>query len=211
MLKYTKASINILLDDCKRLAKLFKYLSLISTVILLVYKIITKFINYTPVVFVHIALLAFALAFIVCDIFIDSKKHSFAMKTIKRVYSGIKIVLNAFILSVAIYDIAVTPGSETDGVAIILCAFMILLWLISIILQIVLEVVTQRCEMILVAFQQDIDDIKRPFTAVSDTFKKLTGQKVKDRSLPEDKYQILVDLEKRIEQDKLKDEESDKD
>lgn len=206
MFKYTKASVNILIDDCKRYAKIFKYVSLVFTLLFLSYQVITGLINGNNMVVVNIALAVAFIVFTCLDFVFEHAEMKDAKKLSKRIYKWLKIATKAFTLGVSLFEIY--RGEKTDGISIILATLMILLWIASFASEIIVEVVSQRAEEMLVAFKEDVEDIKRPFTAVSNTFKKMTGKYVEpEKDTKKDK--VLSKLKKRIEDDKIPDEEDD--
>lgn len=202
MFQYTKASIDILVSDCKRYAKIFKYVSLLATIGLLIYQIISSFNKGSSMAYIYIGLAAAFVIFTILDFILDFRKLKNARKIAKRIYSWIKITAKAVVLGFAIYEI--TIAEKVDGIQIILTTLMILMWIISIFSQIIFQVVQARAEELLVAVKQDVDDIKKPVTTVTNVFKKLTGQEIKKD--PEDpiKEKILIKLKNHIDNDKHK-------
>ena len=205
MFKYTKASVNILIADCKRWAKIFKYVSLVGTLALLTYQIITGFIAGNKFLFVNIGLAAAFIIFTVLDFVFEHFELKTAKKIGKKIYKWLKLLTKAGTLIITILDIK--AAEKLDGVQIILTTLMILLWIASFASEIILELVTQRANEFLVAFHADVEDIKRPFTAVSNTFKKLTGREVTKPDADPKKEKILSKLKDRIAKDKIKDED----
>lgn len=205
MFKYTKASVNILIADCKRWAKIFKYVSLVGTLALLTYQIITGFITGNKFLFVNIGLAAAFIIFTVLDFVFEHFELKTAKKIGKKIYKWLKLLTKAGTLIITILDIK--AAEKLDGVQIILTTLMILLWIASFASEIILELVTQRANEFLVAFHADVEDIKRPFTAVSNTFKKLTGREVIKSDVDPKKEKILSKLKDRIAKDKIKDED----
>ena len=205
MFKYTKASVNILIADCKRWAKIFKYVSLVATLGLLAYQIITGFVTGNKFLFVNIGLAAAFILFTLLDFIFEHFEMKNAKKVGKRIYKWIKLLTKAGTLTVTILDIR--AAEKLDGVQIILTTLMILLWIASLASEIILEIVTQRANEFIVAFNADVEDIKRPFTTVSNTFKKLTGREVEEVKVDPKKEKILSKLRDRISKDKIKDED----
>lgn len=209
MLKYTKASVNMLIEDCKKIAKLAKYVSLIYTILFLGYQVISGFISGAklPVTIINAVLLGTFIIATISEYILDKAEKKGAEKIVKNVYKWFKTLAKAVTLGFSIYEVAV--ADPIKPLQIILCTLMILLWIVSFAAQLILQVVTARAEIILVAFKQDVDDIKRPFTAVSNTFKKLTGKQVVKNEPDAHKQKILDKLNERIKQDKIKDDEDD--
>lgn len=196
MFKYTKASIGLLIDDCKRYAKIFKYVSLIATLGLLTYQIVVGFMKGSNLVYFNIAIAVAFLTFAFVDLLFKNKSLK---RTVKRIYKWLKIILKAITLGITIYEIYI--ADTVDGIQIILTILMILLWIASFISEVVVEVVQIRANEILVAVKQDIDDVKKPITAVSNVFKKITGQEVEVKPVDEKKEKILAKLRRRINKD----------
>lgn len=197
MFKYTRASINNLVNDCKLYAKIFKYISLISTFGLLIYQIVTGFINKNNLVYVYVGLLSAFVIFTILDFVFGHLEKKRPRQIAKRIYKIIKATLKGVTLGFTIYEISV--ASKVDGIQIILATLMIVMWVVSLLTDIIVEVVQIRAAEIMVALQEDIDDIKRPVTTVTSTIKKIFGREVEEKPIDSEKQRILSKLRRRME------------
>ena len=208
MLKYTKASVNMLIEDCKRIAKVVKYVSLVYTILFLSYQVISGFIagDKLAVTIINAVLLCTFILSTISEYVLDKAEKKGAEKVVKNIYKWFKTAAKAVTLGFSVCEVAFGP---VEPLQIILVTLMILLWIVSFAAQLIAQIVTARAEIILVAFKQDIDDIKRPFTAVSNTFKKLTGREVVKNEPDARKQKIIDKLNEKIRQDKIEDEDDD--
>lgn len=207
MFKYTKASVSLLIEDCKKWAKIFKYVSLVATLALLTYQIVTGFLSNSNLVYFNVGLAGAFILFVIFDIVFDHLEKKEARKWTKRIYKYFKLLVKAITLGLTIIEIK--NADKIDGVQIILTTLMILLWIASFASEIILEIVTQRAQEFIVAFNADMDDIKRPFTAVSNTFRKITGREAEVKPVNPKKEKILSKLTDKINKDKITDEDED--
>lgn len=206
MLKYTKASLNMLVDDCKRIAKIFKYVSLAFTILFLSYQIVNSVIqNQTLRVILNSVLFGTFLISLVVEFLLDKKEFKSAKKIVNISYKWFKIAIKAATLVLTLIELV--KASKPNGLEIVLAAVMLMLWILSFVSQIILQIVSKRAEILIVAFKQDIDDIKRPFTAVSNTFKRLTGREVKSEDQNSRKAKIIEKLDQQIRINQIEDDD----
>jgi len=196
MFKYTKASINMLVDDCKRYAKIFKYISLITALGLAIYQIVTGFINNNRFVYINVFAASLIVVFIIIDLIFSLFNKKTAQKIATNIYFLSISLTKSVILGLAIYEIAV--ATKVDGIKIVLTTLMIIMWIVSIFSRIVFEIAKIRSTELLVAIKADVEDIKKPITNVSNAFKIITGQKVEPSSIDTRKEKILNKLRKHI-------------
>lgn len=208
MLKYTKASLNMLVDDCKRIAKIFKYVSLAFTILFLSYQIVNGAIqDQTLRIILNGALLGTFLISLVVEFLLDKKEYKSAKKIVKISYTWFKIAIKAATLVLTLIELV--KASKPNGLEIVFASVMLMLWILSFVSQIILQIVSKRAEILIVAFKQDVDDIKRPFTAVSNTFKRLTGREVKQEDPNSRKARIIEKLDEEIRLKKIEEEDDD--
>lgn len=203
MFKYTKATLDILVNDCKKYAKIFKYVSLLTTLGLLIYQIIKGFINNEKLVYLNLALGILVVVYLIIDFIFDLLKKKTAKKITRTIYKWIKLITKAVTLGFTIYDIAVSKS--VDGIQIILTTLMIIFWIVSVVFELIFEVVQIKAEQFMIAFQTDVEDMKKPITTVSNFVKKVTGREVEEKPVNPKKEKILNKLFSHIENRKSKD------
>ena len=204
MFKYTKAAGNILINDFKKYAKIFRWTSSIFTIIYLTYEIIYKAVTLHFAYPVYIVLLAAFVIFTISDFFFDKYENKIARKIARRIYKWFTIACRVITLGFAIYQVYITPPSETNGISIMLTTLLILLWVLSFASEILVEVVTDRVEIMIYALKEDIDTIKKPFVSVANFGKRLIGKKIEQPPYDPKRDKVIGDLEAIIEKEKIK-------
>lgn len=193
MFKYTKAGLNIIIDDIKKLAKIFKYGSLIFSIIYYIVAICLKI----GILVVNIIFLLLLISYTIFDLIIDKKKkeNKLIIRKISRSYTTIKIILRGFTLLVTLYGMYLGT-SNTSPISIILATLMIILWILEVLFEVIARYVTNKKDLIVTAFKKDID----PILKVTNIFKK--GENKTER-IKEDN-ELLIILENRIKLDEEK-------
>jgi len=202
MFKYTKASINIIIDDIKKFLKVFRVLSLLATTAYFVFQIVTK----NGILWLNIVLASLFIIFTVLDFVFEKAKKKTVKKHLKRTYQWIKLLTGAFTLGFTIYEIYKAPAGSVNGVSIILATLMIILWIVKLITEILVEYIQARSEMVMVAYNEDVDTIKRPVNNVVNVVRKFTGKQVEE--IKEDhsakRFKILNRLDRKIDEESSK-------
>jgi len=193
MFRYTKASIYFLINDFKKITRICKYLSLAFTIGFLSYQIAAG----KGYLIINIVLMCLFVVFTTIDIILDFKKQKLVKKIFSRIYKWLKIIIKCVTLVMSLIEISKTPTGNIDPISIILATLMIVLWVISFLSEIFLEVVSDRCEELLVAFNEDVEDIKKPITNI----KKFFGKTNDETPLDKRKEKIIAHLNERIKKD----------
>jgi len=209
MFKYTKAAGNILINDFKKYAKIFKWVSSIFTILYLTYEVVYRALVDHVAHPIYIALLGAFILFSISDFIFGKLEMKIAKKTAKRIYKWFTIICKVFTLGVAVYQIYKTPGDQTNGFSIMLTTLLILLWVLSFVSEILVEIVTDRVEIMLYALKEDIDEIKRPIENVTNFGKRILGKEVKVRRKDSRRKKVIDDLDEVIRKDKIKEMEDD--
>lgn len=177
MFKYTRESINLLLEDIKKYMKIFKYGSLIFTTIYFIYALI----NQTGIFEVNIILASLFVIYSLFEIATHKVDIKITKKVVKRVYNWIKLALKAFTLGSMLYSIYIST-TNVSAISTIIATLMIILWVLQFLLEIVVEVVENKVELILEAIGEDWNNFKstitKPITVVTNSIKKLKGEEI---------------------------------
>lgn len=173
MFKYTKAAIDIVINDIKRYCNIFKYGSMIFTFIYFGYSIYVKSGN----VIINIVLLSLFGLYALLDLFTTNKELKFLKKFVIRSYKGLKFVTKTFSLGVMIYSIY-TAASNVSPISIILATLMIVMWVLQLLFEIVIEIVNDKRDLIVAGWNKDIDNLKKPVSTVTNFIKKVKGEEV---------------------------------
>ena len=104
-------------------------------------------------------------------------------------------------LASAFYPIIVAP--ETVHPLSIMCTtVMVLLWVLRVVLEVIKIVLTGRTELFMEALSADVEFVTKPVNAVKDTFKKLMGKEVEEKSEPSKDRHYLDGLVKNAKDEK---------
>lgn len=200
MFKYTKAGINIIINDIKNLSKILKYVTLIGTAIYYLIAIILN-IGYLAV---NIILATLFTAYTIFDFLTDKKKNKKTRKIVGRSYTWISIGLRAFTLCATLYGMYLGT-SNTSAISIILTTLIIILWVLEVLFEVIAQYITDKAKLIMTGFQKDTEFI----TKVKNFFK--SGEN-KAELISDDDENIII-LEKQLEkqeEEKIKQKEEEK-
>jgi hypothetical protein len=197
MFKYTKAAIDIVINDIKRYCNIFKWGSMIFTFVYFGYVLYSKSGNFV----VNIVLASLFGAYALLDLLTASKEFKSLKKFIRRSYKSLKLLTKAFTLGIMIYGIY-TATTNVSAISIILASLMIVLWALQSLFEIIIEIFDDKKDLIVAGWNKDIENLKRPATTVTNFIKKVKGEEIieeKNCSMREIKI-----LEKKIKQGKEK-------
>ncbi|MFQ7076885.1 MAG: hypothetical protein ACLRSW_02535 [Christensenellaceae bacterium] len=88
-----------------------------------------------------------------------------------------KRLIKLFTLGVAVYGIC-TAVERVSAVSVILAALMIVGWILQIIFEVLIKILTNRVNFILEGLEADLDNMLKPVRSVGNFFKKVTGKEV---------------------------------
>ncbi|MFR1983031.1 MAG: hypothetical protein ACLS4Z_04315 [Christensenellaceae bacterium] len=129
-------------------------------------------------------------------------------KTGTAVYVWTKRLIKLFTLGVAVYGIC-TAVERSPPSLLFLAALMIVGWILQIIFEVLIKILTNRVNFILEGLEADLDNMLKPVRSVGNFFKKVTGKEVappKELTKNQLKLKEKVELY-RAEQKKKKEEE----
>ncbi len=195
MFKYTRAAIDIVIEDIRRCCNIFKYTSIILTFIYLGYAIYSKSGNFI----VNVILLSTLAIYFLFDLFTRNKDNKQLKKIVRRSYKIIKYSMKTFTIGVMVYGIY-TASTNVTPISIVLTTLMIIMWAIQLLFEMVVEIFEDKKDLIVAGLGKDIDNLKRPVTTVSNFIKKVKGEDIIEDKVDSSK-EIKV-LEKKIEKDR---------
>lgn len=196
MFKYTRAAFNIIIDKIKLFAKIFKYGSLLVSVAYYIIAIIFKF-GY---LFANIILLTLLVSFTIFEIATQKIELGSKRRKVKRVFGWSKIIVKTMTLGMMIYGMYLA-STNVSPLSIILATLMIILWILEVLLEIISSIIDSKIDLVKTAFEQDMEDIKKPITTVSNVIKAIKGEEVQKVRKTSRELEIL---EERIKIDKEK-------
>lgn len=173
MFKYTRASIEMIIHDIKKFSKIFKYGSLIFTTAYFIYALIAQTGHFVA----NIVLASLFVAYTIFEFVTSKVDWKDVKRIVKRSYTWVKLGIKAFTLGAMIYGIY-TATTNVSAISTILATLMIILWILQVLLELVVEIIENKIDLIVAGWNQDIEDMKKPATAVGDVIKKIKGQEV---------------------------------
>lgn len=190
MFKYTKAAIDIVINDIKSCCNIFKYGSMIFTILYFGYSLYSKSGNLIA----NIVLLSLFSFYAILDFFTHDKELKSLKKFIKKSYKSLKMITKTFSLGVVIYGIY-TASTNVSAISIILATLMIIMWVLQLLFEVIIGIFEAKKDLIVVGWNKDIENLKKPVTTVSNLIKKVKGEEF-DRGSNESKEMKI--LEKQI-------------
>ena len=130
MFKYTRESINLIIEDFKRYCKIFKCCSLIFTTLYFIYAIFSKM----GIFVVNIILASMFLAYTVFEFVTKNTDWKSARKYTRRTYHWIKLSIKAFTLGSLLYSIY-TATTHISAISTITATLMIIMWVLQLLLE----------------------------------------------------------------------------
>lgn len=208
MLDYTKMAIKQTISDLKKT----DYIRNVATQIIYIIYLIYTLIVGTGILALNIVLLVISTSYFVFFLTMTSAGKTPEGKNVKKtgtaVYVWTKRLIKLFTLGVAVYGIC-TAVERVSAVSVILAALMIVGWILQIIFEVLIKILTNRVNFILEGLEADLDNMLKPVRSVGNFFKKVTGKEVappKELTKNQLKLKEKVELY-RAEQKKKKEEE----
>ena len=199
MFKYTKASIELILEDIRKYCTIFRYGSLSFTSIYFIYALIAKTGNFIT----NLILAVLFFGYTIFDLATQKRNVKSVKKVIKRSYGVIRFGIRAFTLGATIYGFY-TASTNVNPISTVLTTLMIIMWVLQVLLEIIMNVFEDKKDLVLAGIHRDLENMKKPVTDVGNFFKKVTGQEVPPAP-PMSKEEKI--LEKRVQRNKEKEEQ----
>ncbi len=177
MFDYTFAALKKSVDDVKRASFLVNILVNALYILYLVYALAVG--SGNPILNAILCALTavFFISYIVTSIDENKKR---AKKIVKTTYKRIKIFIDAFSLSIALYSIYIAAERATV-ISILLTVASLIGWIAKVVLSIITHFLEARAELIIAAFRVDFE----PMFKVVNAYKKFVGDDVKEQVSPE--------------------------
>ena len=120
-------------------------------------------------------------------------------KKIKKINLYISHILKLVVLTVAFYPIIVSPNS-VHPLSIMCTTITAIVWLVSIVIEVLCLTIKKRFEMLKEAFSADMEFITKPVNAVKNTVKSIIGKEGDEKnSSDEERSESIADwLDARI-------------
>ncbi len=216
MFKYTRASIDAIIGDIKKYYYTFKYGSLLLTIAFFAYAAIMKYGYF----WLNIGLLICFVLYGIFELVTMNKNFRGAKKLIRRTYRWTKIGINTVSLAGVVYGVYMANYSSS-AVSIILTTLMIILWVLQVLFEIVLEICENRRDLVVDAWNEDInvmkdgvqtvkDTVMKPINSVNNFIKKVKGEEIEEPEEPKErkKNKNIRRLDEIIEKKRLRKEKA---
>lgn len=172
MFDYTRGAIDKILEDFKKLWLAVNIgLQLFSIVYLLYMHLTHRGFFLINAVLLGLAL-AYFIFFIVMEFTHGAKK---AKKTVGEIYAWCKRIIRLFTIVLTIYGLFVVTKDFTP-ISLLLLILTIFGFILDILLYCIIKFLTAEAELIMAGVQRDIGEIKKPFQAVGNFFKRSSSE-----------------------------------
>ena len=199
MFDYTQAAAKQIAADFQ---KVLYIISVCSQAVYIGYLLYALFAG-AGVLWVNIVLLAISSAYFAfflittkCGRHPNGAKAKIIQKTGKRVYKYCKMLLKIYPFALTIYGLYQTT-EKVSFFALLLVCFMIIGWILQIVFEVFGAIFSNRFALIMDGVKADVEEIKRPVTAVGNFFKKITGKEVET---PKEPTKNQLKLREKVEQ-----------
>ncbi len=206
MLDYTKAALKKTLDDFKIVDYIRNIVTQALYILYLVYAVCTK----TGSIWVDIAMLVLCVAYFVFFMIMTKGKPlqppAEAQKFVKSLFKWCKLLLKFFTLIIMLYGIYFTTEKPTP-LSVILSALMIVLWVLQILFEVLVRIITSRAQLLIEGLEADYEELVQPVKSVGNFFKKITGQEV---DAPKEKSKRRLWLDRKVDENRAEKKEQKK-
>lgn len=204
MIDYTKAAIEIISDDVKRMVKIYKIATIVAKVVPFVYFIYTI---VTGIAFpvINVTFCVLSMIFIIREVIVSKKINDYKellpfakrkekkniqadirelknkKKTTLLAKKWIKAIDSTLDLLFMIYAIFATTTHLT-WVSVMLTVMVVLTWLFHLIVLVATLYISNRKQLLCDAVKMDVDNLVRPITTVGNAIKKIVTGKESEES-----------------------------
>ena len=140
----TKTAFQLIIDDFKRYVLIMKWVFLSLSVATIIYGIVTK----TGDIIINATLLAVLLSYAVLDTIFRLRANPNPTKKLRIIYAWIRIALNAAALASSIYALYSSTITQVKPIEIVLAALSMLMFILKVLLEITLEVISSKWELL---------------------------------------------------------------
>ena len=177
MLDYTKMAIKQTITDLKRT----DYIRNVATQVIYIIYLIYTLIAGAGYLAANIVLLVLSVSYTVFFLTMTSCGKTPEGKNVKnagtKIYVWAKRLIKLFTLGLTIYGIC-TAVEKVTPLSVILAALMIVGWILQIVFEVLIKILTNRVNFILEGLEADLDNMLKPVRSVGNFFKKVTGKEV---------------------------------
>ena len=191
MFDYTILTLRNTLNDIKRVYYVSTFATQILYIIYLIYAIIAN----TGILFTNICMLVLSVGyfiFFILSLAVDGvKKNKRVKKQVKGYYKLIKHAIQLVVIAVSVYNLS-QVSTESVTIPMLLCAVMIFSFIIQVLLEVMVAILTARFNLLKEALAADFEFITKPLGTAGDFIKKLKGDAPAEKKAPT-KTRVLLD------------------
>ncbi len=140
----TKTAFQLIIDDFKRYVLIMKWVFLSLSVATIVYGIVTR----TGDIIINSTLLAVLLSYAILDTIFRLRANPNPNKKLRVIYAWIRIGLNALALASSIYALYSSTITQVKPIEIVLASLSMLMFILKVLLEITLEVISSKWELL---------------------------------------------------------------
>lgn len=113
----------------------------------------------------------------------DGVKQKIVKKLGAKIYKWSKLLLKIYPVVLTVYGLYETSKNVTFFAVLLVC-FMIVGWILQAVFEIIGAIFSSRFQLLVEGLKADVEEIKRPVSAVGNFFKKITGQEAEEVQEP---------------------------
>jgi hypothetical protein len=203
MFDYTKAAVEKLVEDFKKVVYVLTLGTQVAYIFYLCYALLAP--SGNPIIngLLLVLSLAYLVFFLVMTEYGKTPDGKQAQKRVKQIYGICKKLIKLYTLGLAVYGLCMT-ANNVNPFSLILTVFMVVGFVLQIIFDTLLGIISKRVNLIIEAVVADKNNLVQPVKTVGNFFKKLTGQEIEPEAEPS---KNIAMLDKRIEKKKAEEQE----
>lgn len=156
MFKYTRAAFSLIIKRLNLFSKIFKWSLIIFSFVYFIHAIIFEIGN----VIINSSLLVMLVGYTIFEISTRKIENKEMKKTVKRIYSLIKILVRALSLGGTIYGVYTSSTSVSSLTSIVL-PLMIILWILQVLIELVSWTIDKYMDCIIEGAKKDLIEMKK--------------------------------------------------
>ena len=177
MFKYTTAAYQSVLQDLKKWSVIFTWLLFAITTSYYIYAIVME----KGYLWANILSLSIIVVYTVFDTVTKYTNIKLVNKVSKTIFNWTRILIRAATLTLTVYGLCVATMDQINPIDIILTTLMIIMWILSVLIEIVRNIFNSKKDLFIDAFHKDIEEIKKPITTTTNVVKRIFGKEVEEK------------------------------
>ena len=151
----TKTALELIVEDFKRYVLIMKYIFLVFSLGSVIYNIITN----TGNLIINCVLIGVLVVYSILDTIFRQFQNPDPSKKLRIIYAWLKIALNATALVSSVYTLySATAGDAIKPISIVLTTLSLLMFILKVILEIVLDVISSKWKLLKGAMIMDAQE-----------------------------------------------------